>query len=70
MAITVNLIKQIEIPSLPNFLRFKKDKEGRGVQGTIDLGELDEEGFLEFQEQYGVALHVHWQKRRNNLKQE
>ena len=67
MAVTVNLIKQLELPKHQNFIRFVKDKDGRGVQGSIDVGELDQEGFEDYLNELNKSFRKHWQERRKNI---
>lgn len=70
MAIKINITKEVEMPNLPNYLRVKSEKIGRSNGETIDLGELDEEAFLEFKETFSTALHVHWNKRRKKYEKD
>ena len=67
MAITVNLIKQLELPKHQNFIRLKKYKECLGVQGTIDVGELDQEGFEDYLNEFNKSFRKHWQERRKKF---
>lgn len=57
---------EIEIPHLPNFLRLT-GQEG-GV--SLDLGQLNDNSYNEFEKEYIKALRKHWEKRRIKLNQQ
>jgi hypothetical protein len=55
---TININIEIEVPKLPNFFRLKNGK------GTIDLGDLSDEEYAEFEGLYIEGLRKHWKKRK------
>ena len=59
---TAHITVEVEMPHMPNFLRFK------GRQGSIDIGDLDDDSYGEFENKYIESLRSHWQKRKNNPK--
>ncbi len=57
----MNLNVEIIMPRHPNFLRLK------GEKGTIDIGDLSDEAYTEFEHQYMESFKNHWLKRKKNL---
>ena len=52
---------KIKTPVLPNFLRLE------GIKGTIDLGELSQEEYEEFEKQFVFDLKSHWKQRKSHM---
>lgn len=52
--------KKLQLPRLPNFLRVE------GMEGTVDVAELDDETIMELGKEWTMSLIQHAANRRKN----